>query len=831
MDEDPASSVLLEGWLLRESTYVSHVVNRRYAVLCPKQLITYRRKGDHSTAKAWHLNHRSRVEAPGKKMFNQIKGGAEKSLWAAISNQSVPELLHYITLATSHGHATLAFTDTEECSKWFIALAGALEALHQVTLPASTNVSVPSTPRKIGSSSSQLSTPLDRSQYEGLRIPGDPANPRSRRPSFQDESARLHHSSRSNTQSSLLIEADASIGPNPQHIPRAFSFRGRAQRGQRHKWKPYTYVNGVSVFLENPDAPSGEAYDPSFMTSIVVGAPPELCIQEALAMGLAEDVSDVDPRSNAGNGGGGGAAAASSAAADDKWGQSTAGTVVLERPDLYTDVIMETWGPPPWLGLLVARRELILRRSWRKEDDGTLVMVYSTTTHSKAPPTRDVRWWHWWAPIRAHAEAGLTFSPQLPVYTHNGASTQCLVTQVVKVNLGGWLGNPGARARRLLMPTLFVIGSSFLSRVVRAAVVLREHVEHELFVARPFAMGPDPSAATDSGHITIPDISRSATFYITRAQRATTGLFQLGSGEVRKPIPGTLREGVASGDGAQDDEPALAEEPDTFCPTGTLEQRFWSCPGAAGYKLRGGNYLKDHKKVEAENPVFDLASVDLIETDKPCFHIAQHLPAIKFSMSPFSFVVNIMVPASPPLHLCAAWAMDAAPKLDHTSMARSEANSSLGGEADSDAEADKASPFDIALARFVAGGDGPEATAHRNGAFKLIPHIVQGSWIVKQSVGETPVLLGRKLTTHYFKGPNYFEVDVDVSSSSVAKHVVGLVCGATKTITVDLGILLQGNQADELPEALLGTLRLVQIDLSTATHLDVKTGKLTPKQS
>lgn len=41
------------------------------------------------------------------------------------------------------------------------------------------------------------------------------------------------------------------------------------------------------------------------------------------------------------------------------------------------------------------------------------------------------------------------------------------------------------------------------------------------------------------------------------------------------------------------------------------------------------------------------------------------------------------------------------------------------------------------------------------------------------------------------RGPNYFEVDIDVSSSSVAKHVVGLVCGATKSITVDMAILLQ----------------------------------------
>jgi Protein ENHANCED DISEASE RESISTANCE 2, C-terminal len=37
--------------------------------------------------------------------------------------------------------------------------------------------------------------------------------------------------------------------------------------------------------------------------------------------------------------------------------------------------------------------------------------------------------------------------------------------------------------------------------------------------------------------------------------------------------------------------------------------------------------------------------------------------------------------------------------------------------------------------------------------------VEKGSWIVKQAVGQnTPVLLGKKLTTKYFTGPNYIEV-------------------------------------------------------------------------
>jgi len=35
---------------------------------------------------------------------------------------------------------------------------------------------------------------------------------------------------------------------------------------------------------------------------------------------------------------------------------------------------------------------------------------------------------------------------------------------------------------------------------------------------------------------------------------------------------------------------------------------------------------------------------------------------------------------------------------------------------------------------------------------KIIPRVTTGSWMVKQAVGQnTPVLLGRKITTKYFR--------------------------------------------------------------------------------
>lgn len=54
------------------------------------------------------------------------------------------------------------------------------------------------------------------------------------------------------------------------------------------------------------------------------------------------------------------------------------------------------------------------------------------------------------------------------------------------------------------------------------------------------------------------------------------------------------------------------------------------------------------------------------------------------------------------------------------------------------------------LCRFLAGDD-KEAEQRRSCMFKLIPSVVKGSWVIKQAVGNTPVLLGKKLTTRYYR--------------------------------------------------------------------------------
>ncbi|XP_059275548.1 protein ENHANCED DISEASE RESISTANCE 2-like isoform X5 [Lycium ferocissimum] len=118
---------------------------------------------------------------------------------------------------------------------------------------------------------------------------------------------------------------------------------------------------------------------------------------------------------------------------------------------------------------------------------------------------------------------------------------------------------------------------------------------------------------------------------------------------------------------------------------------------------------------------------------------------------------------------------------------------------------------DSLLQRFVDGDDD-----FRNSRMKLLPSVPKGSWIVRQSVGSTPSLLGKAVDCNYIRGPAYLEVDIDIGSSTVANGVLGLVIGVITTLVVDMAFLVQANTPDELPERLIGAVRVSHAELSSA---------------
>ncbi|KAL2338480.1 hypothetical protein Fmac_012926 [Flemingia macrophylla] len=216
----------------------------------------------------------------------------------------------------------------------------------------------------------------------------------------------------------------------------------------------------------------------------------------------------------------------------------------------------------------------------------------------------------------------------------------------------------------------------------------------------------------------------------------------------------------------------------------------WTSPSGKGFMIRGKNYLKDSSKVVGGDPLLRLVAVDWFTVDKAVDRIALHPKCLVQTQAgkklPFILVINLQVPAKPNYSLVLYYAAD-----------RPINNNSL-------------------LDKFVNGSD-----TFRDSRFKLIPSIVEGYWMVKRAVGTKACLLGKAVTCKYFRQDNFFEIDVDIGSSSVARSVIGLVLGYVTCLVVDLAILIEAKEEAELPEYILGTVRLNRLKLESAVTFPV----------
>ncbi|KAL1194850.1 Protein ENHANCED DISEASE RESISTANCE 2-like [Cardamine amara subsp. amara] len=223
---------------------------------------------------------------------------------------------------------------------------------------------------------------------------------------------------------------------------------------------------------------------------------------------------------------------------------------------------------------------------------------------------------------------------------------------------------------------------------------------------------------------------------------------------------------------------------------GDKDSNCWNSPSGMGFMIRGKTYLKDNAKVMGGEPLLTLVSVDWFKVDKAVDNIALHPKCLVQSEPgkklPFILVINLQVPAKPNYCLVLYYAADR-PLSE---------SSSLG--------------------KFVDGTD-----SYRDSRFKLIPSIVQGYWMVKRAVGTKACLLGKAVTCKYLRQDNFLEIDVDIGSSAVARSVIGLVLGYVTSLIVDLAILIEGKEETDLPEYILGTVRLNRIELDSAVSFEV----------
>ncbi|KAB2049781.1 hypothetical protein ES319_A13G200900v1 [Gossypium barbadense] len=231
----------------------------------------------------------------------------------------------------------------------------------------------------------------------------------------------------------------------------------------------------------------------------------------------------------------------------------------------------------------------------------------------------------------------------------------------------------------------------------------------------------------------------------------------------------------------------------------------WASPPGNLFSLRSLNYLTKRQKAPAGDYLLSPLGMDWLKSttkldnvlarpDNRVSHALKKAQSQGKSMKSFVFAVNLQVPGK-----------------DHYS-----AVFYFGTE-------DPIPPGSL-LYRFVNGDD-----AFRNQRFKIVNRIVKGPWIVKKAVGNyAACLLGKALTCNYHRGPNYLEIDVDISSSAIANAILHLALGYVTSVTIDMGFLVEAQTENELPEKLIGAVRVCQMEMSSATVVDALTPQIQP---
>jgi len=206
----------------------------------------------------------------------------------------------------------------------------------------------------------------------------------------------------------------------------------------------------------------------------------------------------------------------------------------------------------------------------------------------------------------------------------------------------------------------------------------------------------------------------------------------------------------------------------------------WVDPGnqIGQWNIRGPSYLVDRVKIPSLPTRMKVCSIDwLYYPKKPiqCVSKLKHGYVQKYHAGrvnrPFMFVVNFMVPT--------------VGNYVNYFVARDEIVDPV---------------FNKMLAAFCNAED----DSYRNERFKLIPGVLQGSYVVRNFVGSTPALIGRKLTTSYHRGDNWFEVSIDVGSSRIGRSIMGAVKGYATGLVLHMGYLIESKTPSELPERVLG---------------------------
>ncbi|KAL3497964.1 hypothetical protein ACH5RR_040696 [Cinchona calisaya] len=438
-----------------------------------------------------------------------------------------------------------------------------------------------------------------------------------------------------------------------------------------------------------------------------------------------------------------------------------------------------------WLSMLVWPRDLCYVRYWRRNDDGSYVVLFRSREHENCGPQPGF--------VRAHIESGgFNISPLKP--HHGRPRTQ--VQHLMQIDLKGWGVN-----------YISSFQQHCLLQMLNSVAGLREYFSQsdERATAPRIPVMVNMTSASVS-------TKKSAKLYGSSVHKRSLSLDQISSSNKnasmiddysdededfqvpdQEVLPASLDNEVKNS--ASEEKPVDIIDLSIF--SGNLRRdehdkarNCWNISDGNNFRVRSRTFCYDKSKIPAGKHLMDLVAVDWFKDTKRIDHVARRpgcAAQVATEKGLFSLVVNVQVPGSTHYSMIFYFVMK---ELIPESL----------------------------LQRFVDGDD-----EFRNSRLKLIPSVPKGSWIVRQSVGSSPCLLGKAVDCNYIRGNNYLEIDVDIGSSTVANGVLGLVFGLMTSLVVDMAFLVQGNSQDELPERLIGAVRVSHVELSSAVELNLDT--------